>query len=189
VIFSMVRPTVRHWCHEDMETHFVDVQHRKRGLCACSHRPIIPATSALVWQVCLSSASFLFQIECSSWRACISLTTHLSVPMCVTVRVFGLTLSVLSHYLYAYIISGPVLTPSVVLGQNDTGDFMTRLLHKYAHVYININLRILKDLQCIFVTIAQWRRARNLINLIYPRVPGSIPAENPTTQTNKDLRQ
>ena len=37
------------------------------------------------------------------------------------------------------------------------------------------------------VTIAQWRRARDLTNLGYPQVPGSIPAENPSTQINMDL--
>jgi len=29
------------------------------------------------------------------------------------------------------------------------------------------------------VTIAQWRRTRDLTKLGYPQVPGSIPAENP----------
>jgi len=38
-------------------------------------------------------------------------------------------------------------------------------------------------------TIAQWRRARDLSNLGYPQVPGSIPAENPSTQINMDLSQ
>jgi len=37
------------------------------------------------------------------------------------------------------------------------------------------------------ITIAQWRRARDLTNLGYPQVPGSIPAENPSTQINMDL--
>ena len=39
------------------------------------------------------------------------------------------------------------------------------------------------------VTIAQWGRARNLTNLGYPQVPGSIPAETPSTQINVDLSQ
>ena len=37
------------------------------------------------------------------------------------------------------------------------------------------------------VTIAQWRRARNSTNVGYPQVPGSIPAENMSTQINMDL--
>jgi len=39
------------------------------------------------------------------------------------------------------------------------------------------------------VTIAQWKRARDFKNLGYPQVPGSIPAETPSTQINMDLRQ
>jgi len=37
------------------------------------------------------------------------------------------------------------------------------------------------------VTIAQWRRVQDLTNLGYPQVPGSIPAETPSTQINMDL--
>jgi len=37
------------------------------------------------------------------------------------------------------------------------------------------------------VTIAQWRRARDFTNLGNPQVPGSIPAETPSTQINMDL--
>jgi len=37
------------------------------------------------------------------------------------------------------------------------------------------------------VTLAQWRRARDLINLGYPQFPGSIPAETPSAQINMDL--
>jgi len=37
------------------------------------------------------------------------------------------------------------------------------------------------------VTIAHWSRARDLTNLSYPQVPGSIPAETPLTQINMDL--
>jgi hypothetical protein len=33
----------------------------------------------------------------------------------------------------------------------------------------------------------QWRRVRGFTNLSYPQVPGSIPAENPSTQINMDL--
>jgi len=39
------------------------------------------------------------------------------------------------------------------------------------------------------VTIAQCRRARDLTNLSYPQVPGSIPAKNPSTQINLELSQ
>jgi len=37
------------------------------------------------------------------------------------------------------------------------------------------------------VTRAQRRRARDLTNLGYLQDPGSIPAENPSTQINMDL--
>jgi len=37
------------------------------------------------------------------------------------------------------------------------------------------------------VTIAQWRRVRDLTNLGYPQVPASILAENLSTQINMDL--
>ena len=36
-------------------------------------------------------------------------------------------------------------------------------------------------------TIAQWKRVRDLTNLGYLQVPGSIPAENLSTQINMDL--
>jgi len=39
----------------------------------------------------------------------------------------------------------------------------------------------------VSVTIAQWRRARDLTKLGYPQVPGSIPAKTPSTQINMDL--
>ena len=38
-----------------------------------------------------------------------------------------------------------------------------------------------------FVTTAQWKRARDLTNLGYPQVPGSIPAETPSTHMIMDL--
>ena len=37
------------------------------------------------------------------------------------------------------------------------------------------------------VTIAQWRRARDLTNLGYPQVPGPIPAENLSLKISMDL--
>jgi len=60
-------------------------------------------------------------------------------------------------------------------------------VHSLGYVYVlRESWRIFGD---AFVTIAQWRRARNLTNLGYPQVPGSIPAENPSTQINLDLSQ
>jgi len=38
-----------------------------------------------------------------------------------------------------------------------------------------------------FVTIAQWRRTRDLTSLGYPQVPGSIPAKTTSIQVNRDL--
>jgi len=38
-----------------------------------------------------------------------------------------------------------------------------------------------------YVTIAQWWRAQHLRNLVIRKVPGSIPAENTSTQIHKDL--
>jgi len=37
------------------------------------------------------------------------------------------------------------------------------------------------------VTIAQWRRARDLTNLGYLQVPDAIAAKTPSTQSNMDL--
>jgi len=37
------------------------------------------------------------------------------------------------------------------------------------------------------ITIAQWRGARDLTDFGYPQIPGSIPAENPSTHINIDL--
>jgi len=37
------------------------------------------------------------------------------------------------------------------------------------------------------VTIAQWWRARHLRNVVIRKVPGSIPAENTSTQIHMDL--
>ena len=64
----------------------------------------------------------------------------------------------------------------------------------FVYVYkVQICMYMLKGPGKIFgdsyVTIAQWRRARNLINLGYLQVPGSIPAENLSTQINVDLSQ
>jgi len=39
----------------------------------------------------------------------------------------------------------------------------------------------------MYPPIAQWRRARDSTNLGYPQVPGSIPAENQSTQISMDL--
>jgi len=49
------------------------------------------------------------------------------------------------------------------------------------------NLEINLILGDSFVTIAQWCRARHLTNLVIRKVPGSIPAENTSTQIHMDL--
>jgi len=65
---------------------------------------------------------------------------------------------------------------------------------------VNVSIRV-RVCACVFmctresrrifcdasVTIAQRRSARDLTNLGCPQVPGSIPAETPSTQINMDL--
>ena len=46
---------------------------------------------------------------------------------------------------------------------------------------------VLKDLWWCICHHSSWRRARDWTNLSYPQVPGSIPAETLSTQTNMDL--
>jgi len=55
---------------------------------------------------------------------------------------------------------------------------------KYSDIQPRGSWRIFGDAS---VTIAQWRRVRDLTNLGYPQVPGLIPAETLSTQINMDL--